>query len=141
MRVFRKGNTGAQLSYQGHILMEHRHSLVRDPRVSLASGHGERDTADFVAGCREIGVTPHVAQNITNRRNAIDGRTIRHGGYAVSIKPRAWIETHFGWIKSTASLRQVKQRGRARVEAVFQMTMAANNLIRRRGLLAMAPNA
>ena len=88
-RLFRKG------SYQGHILMEHRHGLVRDARISLANDHGDH-------------VTPHVVQNTTNRRSAIDGRTTRRGGYAVNIKPRAWIETHFAWIKSTAGLRQVK---------------------------------
>jgi IS5 family transposase len=149
-RLYRKGNTGALLSYQGHILMENRHGLVRDARLSLANGHGERatalamladlkgqrrrtlaadkayDTADFVAGCRAIGVTPHVAQNTTNRRSAIDARTTRHGGYAVSIKTRAWIETHFGWIKSAAGLRQVKQRGHARVQALFQMAIAVS---------------
>ena len=164
-RLYRKGNTGAQLSYQGHLLMENRHGLARDARLSLANGHGERDTAlammgdlkgrrrrtlaadkaydtaDFVAGCREHGVTPHVAQNTTNRRSAIDGRTTRHGGYAVSIKTRAWIETHFGWIKSAAGLRQVKQRGHARVQALFQMAVAASNLIRLRGLLAAELNA
>lgn len=159
-RLYRKGNTGAQLSYQGHLLMENRHGLARDARLSLATGHGERDTAlammgdlkgqrrrtlaadkgydtaNFVAGCRERGVTPHVAQNTTNRRSAIDGRTTRHSGYAVSIKIRAWIETHFGWIKSAAGMRQVKQRGHARVQALFQMAVAASNLIRLRGLLA-----
>ncbi|MDN5939251.1 MAG: transposase [Salinisphaera sp.] len=150
----------AQLSYQGHILMENRHGLVRDACLSLANGHGERDsaltmmgrlkgrrrrtlaadkaydTADFVAGCRDLGVTAHVAQNTTNRRSAIDGRTTRHNGYAVSIKIRAWIETHFGWTKSAAGLRQVKQRGHDRVEPLFQMAMVASNLIRLRGLLA-----
>jgi transposase len=158
-RLYRKGNTGAQLSYQGHVLMEHRNGLVRGACVSAASGHGERDsalrllkqlkgthrrtlaadkaydTADFVAACRGTGVTPHVAQNDTNRRSAIDGRTTRHAGYALSLKTRAWIETHFGWIK-WAGLRQVKQRGLSRVEALFQFAMAASNLVRLPKLLA-----
>ena len=144
--------------------MENRHGLACDARLSLATGHGERDTAlamigdlkgprrrtlaadqgydtaDFVAACRERRVTPHVAQNTTNRRSAIDGRSTRHGGYAVSIKIRAGIETHFGWIKSTAGMRQVKQRGHARVAALFQMAVAASNLIRLCALLAAELN-
>lgn len=159
-RLFRKGNTGAQLSYQGHVLMEHRNGLVRGACVSQATGYGERasalkllkqldsrqrrtlaadkayDTADFVAACRESGVTPHVAQNNSARRSAIDGRTTRHVGYALSLKIRAWIETHFGWLKGAAGMRQVKQRGLVRVEAQFQLAMAASNLVRLPKLLA-----
>jgi len=158
-RLYRKGNTGAQLSYQAHVLMEHRSGLVRAACVTPASGHGERDaalamlgslggrrrrtlaadkgydTADFVASCRAAGVTPHVAQNTTHRRSAIDGRTTRHAGYAISLRTRAWIETHFGWLKAAAGLRQVKQRGRAKVEALFQLGMAASNLVRLRKLI------
>jgi transposase len=161
-RLYRKGNTGAQMSYMGHALMEHRSGLVRAACVSHADGHGERrsalalldelperrgrtlaadkayDTADFVAGCRERGVTPHVAQNTNGRRSAIDGRTTRHAGYALSIKIRAWLETHFGWSKDVAKIRQVKQRGLARVEALFQLAMAASNLVRLPKLLATA---
>jgi transposase len=158
-RLYRKSsNTGAVLSYQGHVLMEHRNGLVRDARVSLASGHGERttalemlkelpgaqrktvaadkayDTADFVAGCREANVTPHVAQNTSSRSSAIDGRTTRHPGYALSLKIRAWAETHFGWGKAVGGIRQVKVRGRERVEQVFQLAMAASNLVRLRRL-------
>jgi transposase len=159
-RLFCKGNTGAQLSYQGHVLMEHRSGLVRAARVSRATGYGERetaltllkqlrgrrrrtlaadkayDTADFVAACRKAGLTPHVAQNNSGRRSAIDGRTTRHAGYDKSLKIRAWIETHFGWIKSAAGMRQVKQRGLARVDALFQFAMAASNLVRLPKLLA-----
>lgn len=161
-RLYRKGNTGAQMSYMGHALMEHRSGLVRAACVSHADGHGERrsalalldrlpgrrgrtlaadkgyDTADFVAGCRERGITPHVAQNTSGRRSAIDGRTTRHPGYALSIRTRAWLETHFGWVKSVAQVRQVKQRGLARVEALFQLAMAASNLVRLPRLLATA---
>nr|WP_281168219.1 IS5 family transposase [Arenimonas composti] len=164
-RLFRKGNTGAQLSYQGHVLMEHRNGLVRAACVSRATGHGEResalsllkslkgnkrrtvaadkayDTADFVAACRKVGVTPHVAQNDSNRRSAIDGRTTRHAGYDKSLKIRAWIETHFGWIKSAAGLRQVKQRGLVRVDALFQFAMAASNLVRLPKLIAAGASA
>ena len=94
------------------------------------------DTADFVAACRALGVTPHVAQNTNGRRSAIDGRTTRHAGYGLSLKIRAWIETHFGWLKAAAGLRQVKQRGLERVDALFQLAMAASNLVRLPKLLA-----
>lgn len=151
-RLFRKGNTGALLSMC--------YGLIRGACVSQATGYGERasalkllqqldgrqrrtlaadkayDTADFVAACRESGVTPHVAQNNTARRSAIDGRTTRHAGYALSLKIRAWIETHFGWLKAAAGMRQVKQRGVVRVEAQFQLAMAASNLVRLPKLLA-----
>lgn len=161
-RLFRKGKTAAQLSYMGHALMEHRSGLVRAACISHANGHGERksaltlldtlperrgrtlaadkayDSADFVAECRGRGVTPHIAQNNNGRRSAIDGRTTRHPGYALSLRSRAWIETHFGWIKSVAHVRQVKQRGLARVEALFQFAMAASNLVRLPKLLATA---
>lgn len=93
-------------------------------------------TRQTVAACRALGVTPHVAQNTSGRRSAIDGRTTRHAGYALSVKIRAWIETHFGWIKAAAGLRQVKQRGLERVEALFQLAMAASNLVRLPKLLA-----
>lgn len=138
-RLYREGNTGAQLSYQGQMtMMEHRNGLVRGACVSQATGHGEReyDTAEFVASCRAARVTPHVAQNNSGRRSAIDDRTTRHTGYALSLKTRAWIETHFGWLKAAAGMRQVKQRGLARVEALFQFAMAASNLVRLPKLLA-----
>lgn len=159
-RLYRKGKTGAQLSYLGHVLMEHRSGLVRDARVTRANGYGEReaalamirdlsrrrrrtlaadkayDTADFVRACRALKVTPHVAQDTATRRSAIDKRTTRHAGYALSIKVRAWIETHFGWVKSAAGVRQVKQRGQVNVQALFQMGMAASNLIRLPQLIA-----
>ena len=94
------------------------------------------DTADFVSDCRAAGVTPHVAQNTTVRRSAIDGRTTRQAGYAHSLKIRPWIQTHFGWLKSAAGMRQVKQRGLARVEALFQLAMAASSLVRLPKLIA-----
>jgi hypothetical protein len=115
-RLYRKGNTGAQLCYQRHVLMENRSGLVRDARRTHASGHGAcdaalamvkalpgrrrrtlgmdkgYDSAEFIADCRAAVATPHVAQNTSNRRTAIDGRVTRHSGYAVSLKIRAWIE-------------------------------------------------
>ncbi len=140
-RLYRKShNVGAQLSYLGHVLMEHRSGLVRGAHVTLAADKAY-DTADFVAACRALGVTPHVAQNTSGRRSAIDGRTTRHAGYGLSQKIRAWIETHFGWLKSAAGLRQVRQRGLERVDALFQLAMAASNLVRLPKLLAAGTTA
>ena len=51
---------------------------------------------------RRLGVTPHVTQNTKGRRSAIDGRTTRHAGYAVSLRVRKRIEEVFGWIKTAA---------------------------------------
>jgi IS5 family transposase len=94
------------------------------------------DTADFVAGCRERGCTPHVAQNDRCRRSAIDGRTTRHLGYAISQHKRKRIEECFGWIKTIGGLRKTRHRGRARVEWLFVLTAAAYNLVRIPKLLA-----
>ena len=109
-RLYRKGNgQPAKLAFMGHALMENRHALVVDVRLTAATGLAEReaavsmveaipgrhritvgadkayDTKDFVANMRELGAAPHVAQNTSNRRSAIDGRTTRHPGYAVSL--------------------------------------------------------
>ncbi|KMM17419.1 IS5 family transposase [Synechococcus sp. GFB01] len=161
-RLFRKSNsTGAFLSYLGHCLMENRHGLVVASEVTPADGYGERaaavrmarslpgahqktlgadkgyDTRDFVADLRIAGITPHVTQNIqTRRRSAIDGRTVRHAGYARSINARRRIEQVFGWIKQAAGLRQLKTRGRSRVGAVFRLHVVAYNLIRLANLLS-----
>src|SRR6201981_1812411 len=107
-RLYRKGPGQPRLSYLGHVLMENRHALVVDTRLSLATETAEReaalemvadrpghhritlgsdtahDVAEFVADLRELNVTPHVAQNTSNRRSAIDGRTTRHPGNGVS---------------------------------------------------------
>lgn len=161
-RLFRKsGGTGAFLSYLGHCLMENRHGLVVASEVTPADGYGERaaalrmaralrgchqktlgadkgyDTRDFVADLRFAGVTPHVARNSQpRRRSAIDGRTVRHAGYAQSINARKRIEQVFGWIKQAAGLRQLKTRGRSRVGAVFRLHVVAYNLIRLANLLS-----
>jgi hypothetical protein len=87
------------------------------------------DTADFVAGCRERGCTPHVAQNHTGRRSAIDGRTSRHAGYTVSMIKRKRTEEPYGWIKTIGSLRKTRHRGDL-VEWFFVLTATAHNLVR-----------
>jgi transposase len=160
-RLFKKApGVGAFLSFMGHCLMENRNGLVVASAVSQATGRAERDAAlrmirslrgahqktlgadkgydtrEFVADLRISGITPHVAQNIQARRSsAIDGRTVRHQGYAQSINARKRIEQVFGWIKQAAGLRQLKSRGRSRVGAVFRLHVVAYNLIRITNLL------
>ena len=154
-RLYRKGpGQPAKLAYLGHVLMENRHALVVDTRLTLATGTAEReaalemvadrpgnhritlgadkayDVAEFVADLRERNVTPHVAQNTTNRRSAIDGRTTRHPGYAVSGRVRKRIEEVFGWTKTAAGLRKTHHRGLARVGWTFTLTATAYNLVR-----------
>ncbi len=154
-RLFGKSkNTEAILCYMGHVLMENRNGLVLDERLTQATGTAEReaalemlcdlrgeggksvgadkayDTADFVADCRAIGVTPHVAQNTTNRTSAIDERTTRHPGYAVSQVIRKLIETIFGDAKEHGRLRQLKVRGLERAQQMFTLAMTTVNLRR-----------
>jgi len=155
-RLSRKG-TGreAKLAYTGHLLMENRHGLVVDARLTQASGTAETnaacemigdlpatgritvgadkayDTAAFVARMRELGVTPHVAQNINAHRGSnIDARTTRHAGYRASQVVRKRIEEANGWIKCVAGMEQTRHRGLARVGWMFQFTAAAYNLVR-----------
>ena len=134
--------------------MENRHALVVDTRLTLATGTAEReaalemvadrpgnhritlgadkayDVAEFVADLRELKVTPHVAQNTTNRRSAIDARTTRHPGYAVSGWMRKRIEEVFGWTKATAGFHKTRHRGLVRVGWMFTLTATAYNLVR-----------
>ena len=159
-RLYRKGpNQEAKLAYLGHVVIENRNALVVGCEVTEALGqHMEReaaarlladiprrdratagadrgyDTAGFVAAAREIGVTPHVAQNTNKRRSAIDARTTRHAGYAISQVARKMVEHPFGWIKSVAGLWQVKHRGRPKVNWTVTFAMAAYNLARMRNL-------
>ena len=160
-KLFRKGRgKEAKLSFIGHALMENRHGLLVDSRVSEANGTAERDVAEtmlaavlgrhpltvggdkgfdtrgFVAALRELKVTPHVAQNTTNRRSAIDGRTTRHPGYVASQRIRKRIEEAFGWIKEIALQRRARHRGKDRVGWQFTLAAAAYNLIRLPKLLA-----
>jgi transposase len=163
-RLARKGTgMAAKLSYAGHLLMEHRSALIADMELTAATGYAERDTAltllrrlpqrarrrtvagdkgydtrDFIAGCRELGVTPHVSQNTTNRRSAIDARTTRHPGHVVSLRIRKRIEEPFGWMKTVAGGRKLRYVGLQRNRAWFLMTGAVYNLIRITALDAQA---
>ena len=159
-RLFRKG-TGkeAKLCHMGHLMMENRNALIVDARLTEANGTAERataldmiddnarpggtvggdknyDTADFVAGNRERGCTPHVSQNNTNRRSAIDARTTRHPGYRISTIKRKQIEEAFGWMKTVGGLRKTRHCGRPLVEWFFVLTATAYNLVRIPKILA-----
>ena len=103
---------------------------------STVGGDKNYDTAGFVAGCRARGCTPHVSQNNTNRRSAIDARTTRHPGYRISTIKRKQIEEPFGWVKTVGGLRKTRHCGRALVEWFFVLTAAAYNLIRIPKILA-----
>lgn len=160
-RLYRKSpGTGAMLCFMGHTLMENRDGLIVETELTRADGHAERqaalamlqrrfpgstrrrtlgadkgyDSADFVADLRQARVTPHVAQK--PRHSAIDGRTTRHEGYAVSQRCRKKIEEPFGWAKTVDAMAQTLHRGVERVRARFTLTMAACDLARLPRLLA-----
>jgi len=151
-RQYRKADgQESKLSYLGHVVMENRHGLVVGCQVTHADGYAERnagrdlmsrihrkakvtlgadkgyDSADFITDMRAQDVTPHVAQK---RHSAIDDRTTRHPGYRLSQIIRKTVEHPFGWLKAAAGLRQVKVRGRDRVDWAFTFRVAAFNLIR-----------
>lgn len=164
-RLYRKGNgQEAKLSYMGHALMDNRHGLLVDLRVTEANGHAERqaalqmlepvarkrrvtvgadrgyDTKDFVAGCRSLGATPHVARNDSgHRHSAIDDRTSRHPGYRVSQSVRRRIEQVFGWMKTVGGMQRSRFRGRRRTELAAHIVGAAYNLLRVSKLLTVPP--
>jgi hypothetical protein len=98
----------------------------RDARL----GHAERQTTDFVTACRARSITPHLAQNQNARRSAIDRRTTRHPGYAISQRIRKPIEAAFGWAKSVAGLHKLRYRGLPNLDWHFTLAMAAYDLVR-----------
>lgn len=150
----------AKLCYIGHALMENRHGLAVDGGITHATGTAEREAAlamldrrsrrgritlgadkaydvtGFIGELRARRVTPHVAidghlsKTGKPRKTAVGGRTTRHPGYAISQRCRKRIEEVFGWLKGSAGLAKVKVRGRAKVDAVFTLALAAYNLIR-----------
>ena len=101
-------------------------------------GDKNYDTQELVRDLREMKVTPHVAQNNTNRRSAIDGRTTEHLGYAISQKKRKRIEESFGWMKTIGMLKKVKLRGLEKVSWLFTFVAAVYNLYRLQRLEAQA---
>ncbi len=162
-RLYKKTKGGeARLCYLGQGLMENRNGLLVKTRLRLAEGRAEReaalamaqqmkghkrltlaadknyDTRDFGHRLRQLRITPHVAQNTTNRSSAIDRRTTRHGGYARSQQKRKGVEQSSGWMKRIGMLRKVKLRGREKVGWLFTFTAAAYNLTRLQRLQAPA---
>jgi IS5 family transposase len=112
-----------------------------DHRVTVGADKGY-DTREFVAECRHLKVTPHVAQN-TKRPggSAIDGSTTCHSGYAISQKKRKRIEECFGWLKTIALMRKVRHRGIEKVSWVFTFAAAAYNSVRMKNLLTNSAGA
>jgi len=96
------------------------------------------DTTEFVAAMRDVNVTPHVAQHTTGRGSAIDGRTTRHPGYALSQTFRKRVEEIFGWLKTVGLMRKLRHRGTDRVDWMFVFSAAIYNLVRLRTLVAEA---
>ncbi len=162
-RLWRKSQTAeAKRSDLGHVLGQNRHGLIGNVRVTRAHGRAaEReaavemareipggrkrvtlgadrgyDTREFVEQLKDRNVTPHVAQNVSGRRSAVDGRTTRHEGYWASQRRRKRVEEFFGWAKVVAGLRKVKLRGREKVGWLFTLAAAAYNLVSMRSLMA-----
>ena len=154
-RLARKGpGKEAKLCFAGHVLMENRNGLAVGVLVTEANGRAERqaavellsrlrgvgritlggdknyDARAFVARCREMKVTPHVAQNTKGRSSAIDGRTTRHPGYAISQRVRKRVEEIFGWTKTVGGGRKLRYIGVARNQMWADLTVAAYNLVR-----------
>jgi transposase len=159
-RLYRKGlGKEARLSFMGHALTENRHGLVVGTTATLATGTAEReaalamldtrlacsvsvpclarvtcgadkgyDVAQFVGDLRARKITPHVAQKV--KGSAIDARTTRHAGYAVSQRRRKLVEEPFGWAKTIGGLARPMLKGVARIGFKFTFTMAGYNLVR-----------
>ena len=158
-RLYKKSRGAeARLAYLGHALIENRHGLIVDAMATHADGRAERDaavimldrtgrvapgrrrtvgadklfdTAEFVEVARGLGVTPHVAQNLKRTGgSAIDARTTRHDGYAMSLHARPRIEPAFGWLKTVGWLRKVKLRSLPKVDWLVVFASAAFNIRR-----------
>jgi transposase len=163
-KLYRKGKgKEAKLSFMGNAMTENRHGLVVETELGEASGTIEREAAktmvvrrspgsrritlgadkgydarEFVDDLRELNVTPHVAQNTSNRASAIDGRTTRQPGYAISQRKRKLVEEPFGWAKTIGGLARPMLRGAQRLGFKFTLTMAAHDLIRLPKLIGAA---
>jgi transposase len=163
-KLYKKGKgKEAKLSYIGNVMTENRNGFVVEAELRQVSGTVERqtakdmvvryspgakritvgadkgfDTADFVADMREFNVTPHVAQNTTNRRSAIDGRTTSHSGYEISQQKRKRVEEPFGWGKTIGGLARPMLRGVKKLDFKFTLTMAAYDLIKLPRLIGAA---
>jgi transposase len=160
-RLFRKSSTAAVVpSYLGHVLAENRHGLIVGAMVTQAGNAAEREAAltlldrcrprpgstlgadksyqreDFIAGLRARGIRPHVAEHAPspNWPNWLSAAERCDPGLEVSQQRRRLVEKVFGWAKQDR-LRQVKLRGRARIDWTFQLLAAAHNLLRLQKLI------
>ena len=167
-RLLRKGKgKEAKLVFMAHALMENRHGLLVDFQTTQATGTAERDTVpvlvdqakergfhpktlggdkgydtgDCVAALRQRGLTPHVAQNTNGRSSAIDGRTTRHPGYAISQRIRKRVEEIFGWMKTVGGFRRTRYKGLDRTGLAGYLVATAYNLVRMAKLLELAKEA
>lgn len=155
-RLYKKGKgKEAKLSYMGHVLMENRNGLAISAEATQATGTAEReaslemvketkskskkatlagdknyDTAKHVENLKANKTTPHVSQNDTNRKSAIDGRTTRHKGYETSQRKRKLVEEIFGWAKEIGGIRRLRHKGLEMADWIFTFTMAGYNLVR-----------
>lgn len=163
-KLYRKGNgKEAKLCFGAHVLMENRNGLCVDIQVTAATGTCEReaavdmlesarqngvpvrsvgadkgyDTKDFVASCRELKVTPHVATK--EKGSALDGRTTRHAAYKASQICRKRVECIFGWMKTVGGFRKTRYKGIARTGLWAYVTATAYNLVRMARLLTAPP--
>jgi transposase len=162
-RLYKKSKgQESKLSFLGHVVMDNRHGIVVGTSYTQAKGTAERsactammkqvkgkrkgrltvgldknyDTADCVQDLRRMNITPHAAQN-TKRRggSALDERTTRHPGYAISQRKRKLVEEAFGWLKTVGLLRKIKYKGRELGEWMFTFANAVYNLIRIRNII------
>lgn len=159
-RLFRKSQgTESKLRYSGHVLMDNRHGLAVDARLTPAGTKVERDAAldmaryirgerrvtlgadkgydvtSFASALRKLRITPHIAaKNVSY--SSIDGRTTRHPGYLASQRCRKRVEEIFGWLKTIGLMSKTRHKGRRKVEWIFTFTLAAYNMVRVRNLTA-----
>ena len=113
-------------------------SVACDPRTTVGADKGY-DAAEFVRDCPELNVTPHIAQTSDVRRSsAIDDRTTRHPGYAVSQRKRKLVEEIFGWMKTIGGFRRTRFKGLRRTRLAGTIVAAVYNMLRICSLQASA---
>ena len=155
-KLMRKGKgKESKLSYGGHALMENRHGLCVDLKVTSAL-QTEAEAAkamldrqrrkrvcpdtlgadkgyhskDFVAHLRRRKIAPHIAMIDGRKTPGLDGRTTRHAGYTLSQRKRKRVEEIFGWMKAYGGLRRTLARGLDRVQLHAYLVGTAYNLLR-----------
>lgn len=148
----------ARLCFGGHLLMENRHGLCADftlhnpiaepePRVALRQldeheqlheGAAPRTLAgdknyhqkELVRGCRQRGITPHVACKEKLKIPGLDARTTTSGAYQISQRVRKRVEEIIGWMKTVGGLRRSRYLGLERTQAWGYFVAGTYNLLR-----------